>query len=354
MAENSKIEWTRHTFNPVRGCTKVSEGCANCYAETMSGRNPNLLGIWGSFGTRIVASADMWRQPLKWNKAAEKAGERHRVFCASLAGLFEEWPGMIHFYQVDEDTDKPAIGCAWYVPGRGVVPAGQTSAHYNRKERQATLQDVRDQVFALIEQTPHLDWLLLTKRPQNVLRMVPEKWKAGFPANVWIGATVENQARADERIPQLLNIPATVRFLSCEPLLGPVDLGWPIAGAPAHFWKGGKPTENDRIHWVICGGESGPGARPMHPDWARSLRDQCSAAGVPFFFKQWGEWLYPPDIGLSFDDFPKAERGQVWTSTGPTSRKGYDLVRVGKKKAGRELDGRTHDEFPKLERNPAA
>lgn len=102
------------------------------------------------------------------------------------------------------------------------------------------------------------------------------------------------------------------------------------------------------IHWVIAGGESGPGARPMHPDWARSLRDQCSAAGVPFFFKQWGEWLYPPDIGLSFDDFPKAERGQVWTSTGPTSRKGYDLVRVGKKKAGRELDGSVHDEFPRL------
>lgn len=141
MAENSKIEWTHHTFNPWRGCTKVSEGCKFCYAETMSGRNPGTLGIWGPRGTRVVAAESYWRQPLKWDKAAEAAGEQHRVFCASLADVFE---------------------------GPESMPASEWPK----------VQAARAQLFGFIEATPHLDWLLLTKRPQNIARFSPNRWGA--------------------------------------------------------------------------------------------------------------------------------------------------------------------------------
>lgn len=394
MAENSNIEWTTHTFNPVRGCVKVSEGCEHCYAETMSGRNPNLLGIWGRNGTRIVASADMWKKPLKWNKFASEckviggklwhewgrsvlkdgpktvmayhkpAGSREvpleeweqgesyrpRVFCASLADVFEDWRGMMHFYCKDEETKLPAIQCAWHVPGLGVVPAGKTSASYNRTERRATFQDVRDQTFRLIEQTPHLDWLLLTKRPENVMRMVPESWRMGFPENVWMGTTVENQKRADERIPLLLSIPAKVRFLSCEPLLGPVDITTPLLNAKyaacegsASRIIGGDLPPFPWLDWVICGGESGgPKSRPMHPDWARSLRDQCKAVGVPFFFKQWGDWL--PGC-----QYREGDRERLRESAQHSFSLDDHSWWVGKAKAGRLLDGHEHNGFPNLE-----
>ena len=179
--------------------------------------------------------------------------------------------------------------------------------------------------LALIAQTPHLDWLLLTKRPELWRERIhaacwpasspgggslAAAWKGGSPPpNVWIGTSVEDQQRAEERVPHLLKIPARVRFLSCEPLLGELDLGFLIDGEP---WL---------VDWVICGGESGPGARPMHPAWARSLRDQCQEAGVAFHFKQWGAWA-------------------------PSQYFGWACSRVGKKKAGRELDGRTWDEVP--------
>ncbi|WP_395739315.1 phage Gp37/Gp68 family protein [Prosthecobacter sp.] len=344
MAENSKIEWTDHTFNPWRGCTKVSPGCAHCYAETLSKRNPKVLGEWGPGRPRVLASEEMWRTPLKWNREAgvrmnnaavirgngissnrlDEPERRPRVFCASLA----DW--------LDEE-----------VPVKWLA-----------------------RLLGLIYETPNLDWLLLTKRPQNweerhelatsYLMQTSSAadswavdWMNGYaPENVWMGTTVEDQVRADERVPELLKIPARVRFLSCEPLLGPVD--FVKAGA---FWsdlngvvKPEYQQTRTHINWVICGGESGPKARPMHPDWARGLRDQCAAAGVPFLFKQWGEWVYPQyaDPSASFDDFPKAARGQVWTSTGPDSRKGYDLLRLGKKAAGRLLDGREWSEFPKV------
>jgi protein gp37 len=181
---------------------------------------------------------------LKWNREAEREGLPRRVFCASLADVF--------------DNQVPA---EW-----------------------------RRDLWLLISATPHLDWLLLTKRPQNITKMLPRM--ASVPGlmwpwpNVWLGTTVENQEEADRRIQHLLAVPAARRFLSCEPLLGPVDLrGWLY-----HFGTertGGVRPRSD-LHWVICGGESGPGARPMHPDWARSLRDQCKAAGVAFFMKQMG------------------------------------------------------------------
>lgn len=239
MGENSKIEWTDHTFNPWIGCTKVSPGCKNCYAEVDTfARRERAHGreLWGPNAERHKTSVDNWRKPYRWNDA-HVSGERHqRVFCASLADVFEDHP---------------------------------------------QLEDWRYRLFDVIETTSNLDWLLLTKRPQNILRMVPQRWLAVgvFPKNIWIGTSIENQKTADERIPHLVQVPAVVRFLSCEPLLEKVDLE--LRGR--NYGVG-----DEYVNWVICGGESGRNARPMHPDWARSIRDQCVSDDVPFFFKQWG------------------------------------------------------------------
>jgi len=338
MAENSNIEWTDHTFNPWRGCTKVSPGCANCYAETLSKRNPKLLGEWGPGKPRVLASEKMWREPLKWNEqtlyqcsscwqtyhrnSRQSSGwecycseseptvcetRRMRVFCASLA----DW--------LDDE-----VSIEWLV-----------------------------RLLMLIRETPNLDWLLLTKRPQNFKKRMQVALKlvlkatggepcneADFidgwinkqdtiPPNVWIGTTVEDQQRANERIQELLKIPAMVRFLSCEPLLDHVDLTQR---------QGVGFAIPEGIHWVICGGESGPKARPMHPDWARSLRDQCRSAGVPFFFKQWGEWS-PCPIGDGPDHVTDAvfKKGPAFDGA---------VWKVGKEKAGRTLDGEIWDQFP--------
>ncbi len=349
MAQNSKIEWTDHTFNPVRGCEKISPGCANCYAAREAIRFPNIRGIWGCSGTRIVAVPDAWKQPLRWNREAERRRvrelhsvapgvphhfKRPRVFCASLADVFEDWKGDLRF---------PAA----------LAPKGWVTARWNGTQlvrefdetpmpdgwRKATMADMRTELFQLIEATPNLDWQLLTKRPENVMRMVPEHWREKFPDNVWMGTTVEDQQRADERIPILLKIPAKVRFLSCEPLLGPVDLHSKIQ-------KQQSPIVNPLadIHQVIIGGESGSKARPMHPDWARSLRDQCLAAGVPVFFKQWGEYLPHSQVALNSDG----------SSAALTLSKSYLIINqehfyyVGKDKAGRLLDGREWNEMPAL------
>jgi protein gp37 len=276
MAENTKIEWCDATFNPWRGCTKVSPGCANCYAETLSTRNPKTLGMWGPNGTRVVAAESQWELPLKWNRQAEREVRRFRVFCASLADVFD-------------NQAQPSV---------------------------------RFELWCLIADTPHLDWLLLTKRPQNIAKMLPQSsslpaWGEGWP-NVWLGTTVENQAEAERRIPHLLAVPAAKRFLSCEPLLEPVALHHiadRLGDASCHVhaltgarWYPGcgsvssQTHAGPRIDWVIAGGESGPGARLMHPGWARSLRDQCAAAGVAFFMKQMSGttkasmWPIPDDL----------------------------------------------------------
>lgn len=307
MSENSKIEWTDHTFNPWTGCTKVSPACDNCYAEGWSKRSGHVH--WGPHGDRRRTKT--WGDPVKWNRQAEGLGYRPRVFCASLSDVFD---------------NQRSIDPAW-----------------------------RRDLWHLIHQTPRLDWLLLTKRPQNIAKMLPEAY--GAPAwgdgwhNVWLGTTVENQEEADRRIPHLLNIPARVRFLSCEPLLGPVCLKdmdverHPAAhglGRLGGYWINALTGENDdmcrpcpdvpRIHWVITGGESGPGARPTHPQWFRELRDQCAAAGTPFLFKQWGEWVSVSEVEgpgrhHQFED-------------------GATVRRVGKKLAGRTLDGVIHNAFP--------
>jgi len=275
MAKDSSIEWTHHTFNPWWGCTKVSPGCKNCYAETFSRR----IGqhIWGRRADRRFFGDAHWREPLKWNTEAARRRIRSRVFCASMADVFEH---------------------------------------------RAELSPVRERLWELIAETPALDWLLLTKRPEYVSRLVP--WANNWPSNVWIGVTAENQQWAARRIPILLQLPAAVRFLSCEPLLGPVDLTSWIRG-------------ERRIDWVIAGGESGHKARPMSPEWARKLRDQCADAAVPFHFKQWGHWRPDHDKAA-----PTRKRLRIDGSEGRT----ITLVRMGKHAAGRDLDGRTWDEFP--------
>lgn len=231
MGETTGISWCDHTFNSWIGCARVSPGCAHCYAADLA-KNRMGLDVWdGKYERpRKMMSEAYWKQPFKWNREAERDGVRRRVFCASMADVFED-----------------------------------------REE----VKNARIRLFITIAGTPHLDWLLLTKRPENVARLVHPDWmEHGFPANVWLGTSVENQHWADVRIPILLQIPAKVRFLSCEPLLGSVDL---------HL-----PTYPYGVHWVIVGGESGPKHRPMQLDWARHIQDQCTLADVPFFFKQIG------------------------------------------------------------------
>ena len=282
--ENSNIEWTDHTFNPWMGCTKVSDGCKNCYAETLMDKRYGKVK-WGPQGQRVRTSAANWKKPLKWDREAAAAGKRARVFCASLADVFEDKPD-----QRDE-MDK------W-----------------------------RTELFQLIQDTPNLDWLLLTKRPENVMEMVGNvPWYYGLP-NVWIGTSVENQEQADKRIPALVTIPAAVRFLSMEPLFGPIDLD--LSGSNYGIYG---------IDWVIVGGESGPNARPMHPDWARGIRNQCQEAGVPFFFKQWGEWAWTGDY-ITDNLYADKQRYMFADRT--------VMIRAGKRAAGRLLDGREWNGFP--------
>ncbi|HDV6327502.1 TPA: phage Gp37/Gp68 family protein [Burkholderia cenocepacia] len=325
MSENTKIEWCDHTFNPWEGCQKVSPGCDHCYAESRNARFAGGTAVnWGPSAPRRRTSPANWRKPLAWEAAHAEFfaahGRRQRVFCASLADVFDN-----------------AVDPAW-----------------------------RADLFTLIERTPNLDWLLLTKRIGNVMSMVSEAAQYQFDLdrvekprlhdNIWIGATIVNQDEADRDIPKLLAVPARVRFLSMEPLLGPVDLtSIPWGGLRVSVLQGWDGPEHG-LHWVIVGGESGAGARPMHPDWARSLRDQCAAAGVPFLFKQWGEWTPGENCG---GPATRTERvadwfGDEWSfsTMTPSEHDGlsYDdeptVYRIGKRAAGRLLDGRTHDEFP--------
>lgn len=286
MGANSKIEWTDHTFNPWRGCAHVHTGCVNCYAERMSVRNPAVLGVWGAAGTRVVAAEKTWLEPLKWDKAAAKAGERHRVFCASLADVFEDWNGRM----LDSDGATLHEGKAWFTGKHWV---GINDVYIGKSI--ISMADVRRRLFDFIDATPNLDWLLVTKRPENIAKM----WPGGFRKNVWLLTSVSNQETADAMIPPLLQCRnlSPVLGLSMEPLVGPVDL---------LDWL-------DRLDWVIAGGESGSHARLMREIWAHDLRYQCKNFGVPFFFKQgsqanWDDFKdfdsFPPDLQVR--EFPKA------------------------------------------------
>jgi protein gp37 len=221
MGKGTKIEWAHHTFNPWWGCTKVSDGCKNCYAETFSKRTGHA--IWGDNAERRFFGDKHWNEPLRWNADAKTVGEQHRVFCASMADVFE-----------------------------------------NRRD----LEEPRRRLFKLIDATPNLIWLLLTKRPENIVRMTAN-WT--LPTNVWLGTSAEDQKWWSTRVPILMRIPAAAHFVSVEPLVGEIyDM-----------------LEDALPDWIIVGGESGPKARPMPADWVRSIRDQI-AGRKAFFFKQWG------------------------------------------------------------------
>ncbi|WP_211442738.1 DUF5131 family protein [Collimonas humicola] len=283
MGKDTSIEWTHHTFNPWWGCVRVSAACDHCYAETWAKR----LGedVWGAKSERRLFGDAHWSQPLKWDAEAKAKGVRKRVFCASMADVFE-----------------------------------------NRKD----LAPHRLRLFKLILQTPHLDWLLLTKRIHLVRKQLPKGFE--LPKNVWLGATVENQAAAGKRIKHLLEFTTpAVRFLSCEPLLGPLDLR-------EHLERGPLGT---RVDWVIAGGESGPGSRPMAPHWPDDLRKQCSAAGVAFHFKQWGHWA---PLEQASDVITRRTLIHVVRHDGTEVK----LAAVGKGKAGRTLEGRQWNQFPKI------
>ncbi|HMJ52956.1 MAG TPA: DUF5131 family protein [Polyangiaceae bacterium] len=291
MGVETKIEWCHHTFNPWWGCQRVSAGCEHCYAESFAKRVGQK--VWGAEAPRRFFGGSHWAEPLRWNESAERAGERRRVFCASMADVFED---------------------------------------------RAELEPHRQRLCAAIMATPSLDWLLLTKRPENMARLAPASWKPKWPRNVWAGTTVENQKAAEQRVPWLLEVPASVLFLSCEPLLEQVDLEnvrpyyLPPETSPldpivridclrGHV-KGPDDMLDARIDWVIVGGESGNGARRFDVLWAKHLLWACRKAKVACFIKQLGavpgesnpnasEEVYAAWDSLSFRDM-KDRKGGDW------------------------------------------
>lgn len=327
--ENSHIEWTDHTWNPWIGCTKVDKLCINCYAEARDIRFEDGKH-WGKGAPRQRTSASNWKQPLKWNRDAKEAYLTHnatprpRVFCASLA----DW--------LDDE-----VPVEWLA-----------------------------EMLKTVMECKNLTWLLLTKRPQNwaprvecVLKYIEalpdwdadplhpllplRNWLADWfvlrkaPENVWMGTSVGDQESADTRIPLLLAIPAKIRFLSCEPLLGVVDLQRACGGAAI----------SGRIDWLITGGESGQRARPMHPEWPRYLRAQCAEAKIAFFFKQWGEWAPASEsektISVQLAQ-PSDIKNPSWHEFSETEFVPRQLMaRVGKRASGNLIDGKEWKEFPK-------
>lgn len=226
MGKDTKISWCDHSWNPWWGCTKVSTGCAACYAEGLATRYNTQ---WGPQGERRMMSDSTWREPMWWHRAAIKAGQRRRVFCASMADVFENNPQVVA---------------------------------------------ARERLWGMIEEATALDWLLLTKRPENIVGMIPQAWVDNPLPHVWFGTSVENQAMADRRIPYLAAVPAAVRFLSAEPLLESIDLS-------EHFATG-------KVHWVITGGESGRKARPADISWFRRIMRDAETHNVAFYHKQNG------------------------------------------------------------------
>lgn len=292
MAQDTKIGWCDATFNPWIGCTKVSDGCKFCYAERDFDHRYKKAE-WGKHGSRTVTSEENWRKPIRWDREVphRKSGP-YRVFCASLCDVFEEWDGF-----VSHSTGMPM----WlsnkpnghdYQWGAGHVLDNPADG------RLLKLDDVRQRLFELIDATPYITWLLLTKRPENIIKMWPKVTgyrylpEAGslnehpmfHRPNVWLGTSCEDQSTANERVPELLRCRdlAAKLFLSCEPLLGSIDL------RTAHRTKDKLPNwpNPTRVDWVIAGCESGPKRRAMETVWAEELAEQCMLYGLPFFMKQ--------------------------------------------------------------------
>ena len=348
----TKIEWTDMVWNPTSGCSKVSEGCRNCYAERFARRLAGRCGYPADNPFQVTLHPERLEEPLRWKK-------HRRVFVNSMGDLFHK------------DVDEKFIAKAFAI--MDLARQHTYCILTKRPERVALLLADEDFQF-------HVGWF----QSQAVRELgLPEPEQIGpWPLrNVWVGTSVENQQVADERIPSLLEIPAVVRFVSCEPLLGPLDLGkwigprmcycgwrgyeWeeeddpesddetlcPNCGASSLYELGDVDTccgysddyERHPIHWIIAGGESGHGARPCHPDWVRSLREQAVSAGIPFFFKQWGEWLH---VTQGATPLPVEQVDGI---------RAFDFldgqaVRIGKKQAGRVLDGKIWEQFPEVQR----
>lgn len=284
MGADTKIEWATHTWNPWLGCQKVSAACDFCYAEDMMDRRYQRVH-WGPGEDRVRTSAATWRAPFKWDRIAAQAGQRATVFCLSLGDIWDN-----------------AVDPLW-----------------------------RHEAFQVMEQTPHLTYLLLSKRIGNAIAMCgPMRGCRALPENAALGATMVTQEEWDRDLPKLIEAGRTLgarfTFASVEPMLGPIDA------------CGSFPD------WVIVGGESGPNARPMHPNWVRSLCDQCVTAGVAFHFKQWGEHSYETRAGTAVNLPDLANNQQALWGDGKTNH--VVATRVGKKAAGRLLDGREWSEFP--------
>jgi protein gp37 len=319
MSAQSKIEWTDKTWNPVTGCTKVSQGCKHCYAETFYERFHGK----GSF-KNVICHPDRLGQPLKWKKPS-------MIFVNSMSDLFHE---DVPFEFIDKVF--VIMKAAYWHTFQVLTKRADRMLEYFSSDRPKLLDDA---CLAMMSEGKY-------DIPSMVCYVQSEDTRSyGYPTeNIWLGVSVEDQKAADERIPLLLKVPAAVRFLSCEPLFGEIKLYLGLLKTARRGDQG--------IHWLICGGESGTGARPMHPDWARSLRDQCKAADVPFFFKQWGEWkpaklLWYKDFkGRDMPEFDPDAYFPFGVDNAITT--GFYFKRAGKKKAGRLLDNQVHDEFPNL------
>jgi protein gp37 len=366
MSANTKIEWADHTFNPWLGCTKVGPGCDNCYAKADFEDRKHRV-VWGAGQARSRTSAANWALPVRWNKRA---------------GVMQSaWAHGVDLHGGDEAA---CIAAGFIKPRRPKVFCASLADVFDNEVPVAWRMDL----FNLIADTPNLDWLILTKRIGNVMPMCSgdSLMFDMICERVWLGATIVNQEEADRDIPKLLAVPAAKRFLSMEPLLWSVNLSHLNEDKETNEFDCLKPftweqeieqwrdTEDDweesfedhygvtlaglsgpmhaGIDWIIVGGESGPNARPMHPDWVRSLRDQCQAAGVPFLFKQWGEFL-PASADEGDPTIADVSESRLFWSDGSKwdrfdgQRAGVDLVaRLGKKAAGRLLDGREWNGVP--------
>lgn len=304
----SKIEWTDYTWNPISGCTKVSQGCKNCYAERFAGRKlkpfdtmvPRLLSAQGP---RPREFRDVQFHPESFDRL-RKIKEGSRVFVCSISDLFHEAVKDEWIDKIFQEFEKYNEYINW-VPG---------------------------------EKNKSLTFQVLTKRPQRAFEYLIKKQPNPL-SNVWIGVSVEDQETADERIPILMKIPAVVNFISIEPMLGPIDIlesfSIGLDAAVEHFIENGLPKKFRSVNpeWIICGGESGPGARPMASDWVRSIRDVCLKFNYPFFFKQWGEFI-PKDQIIDFD------KSDLYAK--------MDFIKQGKKHTGNILDGVVYNQFPQV------
>jgi protein gp37 len=328
MADRTGIEWTDATWNPIRGCSRVSDGCRNCYAELVAARFSGPGQAYEGLARRRSNGEPQWTgevrvieshmlDPIRWQRP-------RKIFVNSMSDLFHE--------NVSVDT----IARVWAV--MALAPRHTYQVLTKRAER---MNDVVNdptfyrRVLAAADEIRRtydrkdVDGFYLTSYP------VSDPRHAGFYPQVWLGVSVEHQAAANQRIPLLLDTPAAVRFLSCEPLLGSLQIAEYL---PDPLWNNLPSWKSPEIDWVIVGGESGPRARPMHPDWARSLRDQCERAGVPFFFKQWGEWIA--------EDQSPSDAVLPGQSTAFYGDAGPSLFRIGKRGAGHEIDGHEWHQFP--------